>query len=233
MSGILSKDSIIVNGINSNTIGLYIDTPPVPPVAQQRYTEYQTGADTDGVSLDDTFENIRLTVTAYQFFTENFDNRIVYNFLKDAKTLQTSRFSDYLYRVQKLSVSNPESSYDGRRIRYQITFDCRPFKYSVENPMENISAGTVTNSGSRYSQPIWAITGTGDVSLIVNSAYFTIAGLDGTAVVDCEKMIAYTQNEIINPRTTGNFPFLAVGDNSVSWNGEISRVALQKNERWY
>lgn len=231
--GLTGKDYIIINGVSSDTVGLYIDTPPVPPIAQQRYTDYQTGTDTDAVSPDDTFENIKVSVTAYQFFPENFDNRAVYNFVKNPKTLQTSRFDDWEYRVQKLLVSAPESQHDGKRIRYRFDFECKPFKYAIENHLGTISAGTITNSGNRYSRPVWLIEGSGDISLTVNGETFTISGVDGSTCIDCEKMIAYTQSTIITPNTTGKFPFLASGANSVSWSGNITKVMLKKNERWY
>ncbi|MBR1527667.1 MAG: hypothetical protein IJ642_00015 [Oscillospiraceae bacterium] len=231
---IISSDYIIVNGISSNTIGLYIDTPPVPPMAQQRYTEYQTGADTDGVSPDDTFENIRLTVTAYQFFSENFDNTVIYDYLKNAKTLRTSRFSNYEYRVQKLSGVQTESQHNGKKIKYQINFDCKPFKYAVENPMEDISQGTIINTGNRYCKPVWTITGEGEEAhLIVNGEVLKIFNLHDTLAIDCEKMLAYYPNAIANSSTLGNFPFLAPGDNTISWTNQITRVTCQKNERWY
>lgn len=233
---IVSGDYILINGISSNTVGLYIDTPPVPPMAKQRYTQYQTGADTDSVSPDDSFENITLTVNAYQFFAESFDNRAVYDFLKNAETLQTSRFVNFLYKVQKFSVQNPQASFDGKKIQYRIDFECEPFKYAVENSLQTISAGTITNLGNRYSRPVWVVTGNGggDCILTVNGAEFKIGGnLNTACCVDCQRMMAYTSTAVVTQTTTGKFPFLAVGENTVSWNANIASVALQKNERWY
>lgn len=236
MANVISPDYILINGISSNTVGLYIDTPPVPPMAHQRYQQYQVGADTDIVSPDDSFENIKITVNAFQFFPENFDNRAIYEFLKDAQTLQTSRFHNFLYRIQKLTVQNPESSNNGKKIRYRIDFECEPFKYAVENPMEDISQGTVQNSGNRYSRPIWTVTGNGggDCRLTVNGSEFWIFNnLNETACIDTQKMIVYTESEIITQKTSGKLPFLSAGENSVSWNENVSGVTLQKNERWY
>lgn len=236
MDNIISPDYILINGISSNTVGLYIDTPPVPPMAHQRYTQYQVGADTDIVSSDDSFENIKITVNAFQFFPENFDNRTIYEFLKDAQTLQTSRFHNFLYRIQKLTVQNPESSHNGKKIRYRIDFECEPFKYAVENPMEDISQGSITNFGDRYSRPVWTVTGNGggDCILTVNGEEFKIFNnLNEAACLDGERMMVYTNSQIITQHTSGNLPFLAVGENSVSWNENVSRVTLQKNERWY
>ena len=229
------KDFIIIDGVSSDTVGLYIDTVPVPPMAQQRYTEYQAGGDTDGVSPDDTFENIKIPIIAYQLFPENFDNRDVYNFLKSPKMLQTSRFDNYYYKVQKLTVSQPESDHNGQRIKYQITFDCKPFKYSIDNPMLDLGDNhTVVNSGNRYSRPIWTITGqSGETHFGVNGQTLTIFNLHGTLAIDCERMLAYYESEIANASTIGQFPFLNVGENSVYWDNDITRVTVQKNERWY
>lgn len=234
MSAILSSDYIILNGISSNSVGLYIDTPPVPPMSQQRYTDYQTGADTDGVSQDNTFENIRLSVVAYQFFPENFDNRAVYKYFENPKTLQTSRFNNFQYRVQKLNAIIPESSHNGRKIKYTIDFECQPFKYAIENPMEDISQGIIHNNGDRYCRPVWTITGTGEEAhFIVNGEVLKIFGLHDTLAIDCEKMLAYYPNVLANSSTLGKFPFLDSGENTVTWTSQITRVTLQKNERWY
>ena len=240
MDNLISQDYILINGNSSHDAGLWIDTPPVPPMAKQRYTQYQTGADTDSVIPDDSFENISIKITAYQFFAENFDNRNIYHFLKNAQTLQTSRFSDFYYKVLKVFVQNPESSHNGSRIQYQIEFECEPFKYAVENPMENISSGTITNSGNRYSRPLWVVTPVYGLAedatcdLIVNGETFVIYnGLQVPCCIDCQRMAVYTETEIITQRTSGKFPFLASGENSVSWNANIASVALQKNERWY
>lgn len=236
-----SPDYILINGKSSHDVGLWIDTPPVPPMAKQRYTQYQTGADTDSVLPDDSFENIIIKVTAYQFFTPDFDNRKIYNFLKDAKTLQTSRFHDFYYNVLKVYVNSPESSSNGSRIKYQIEFECEPFKYSTSNIMQEIeNQATVINSGNRYSRPLWVVTpieeiqSEGICDLTVNGETFRIYnGLDTPCCIDCQRMVVYTNTEIITQRATGKFPFLASGENIISWNSNIESVSLQKFERWY
>jgi len=241
MGALISQDYILINGNSSHDVGLWIDTPPVPPMAKQRYTQYQTGADTDSVISDDSFENIIVKITAYQFFTPDFDNRKIYHFLKDAKTLQTSRFSDFYYKVLKVFVQNPESSHNGSRIKYQIEFECEPFKYSISNIMQEISPGIILNSGNRYCRPLWVVVpdaehigDEGRCELKVNGETFTIFnGLKVPCCIDCQKIAVYTETEIITQRTSGKFPFLASGENSVNWNENIASVSLQKFERWY
>ena len=51
MGVIQSADYFIVNDVSSASVGLYVDTPPVPPMAKQRVTTWQTGMDADGQYL--------------------------------------------------------------------------------------------------------------------------------------------------------------------------------------
>lgn len=233
---IVSPDSFYINDVSSETVGLYVDTPPVPPMAKQRYTQSQVGADSDMITPDDSFESIQITIKCYTFFREDFDNRDIYGFVFGAKTLKTSRFEDCYYKVQSVSVSQPASAHNGQRVMYNITFTCKPFKYAVDNDREDVEINTtVDNFGNRYSKPSFSIEGTGDITLVVQGQTFTITGLNGTAIIDSEKRIAYTNTEIINQNTNGDFPILYPGLNTVYWEGTgtVTRVTVQKNVRWY
>ena len=61
MADITSRDYFLLDGVSSATVGLYVDTPPIPPLAKLRYTTWQTGIDMDNASPDDVFENITLS----------------------------------------------------------------------------------------------------------------------------------------------------------------------------
>ena len=186
------------------------------------------------ITPDDSFESIQVVVKCYTFFPQDFDNRDIYGFIFPAKTLKTSRFSDCFYKVQSVSVSSPKSIQNGQRVQYDITFTCEPFKYAVENPRVDVVNGTnVHNTGNRFAKPSYTIEGTGDVALITSGVPFSITGLNGVATIDSEKGLAYTATDIINVYTSGNFPLLMPGQNVVGWTGNVSRVTVQKNERWY
>ena len=218
---LISGDSITVNGVSSATVGLYIDTPPVPPMARQRVTSWSTGIDVDDSAPDDVWEDITLSFTGYVFFRKtDFDLAAVYAFLADAKTLAFSRFSGRYFKVRQVGQIAPAAQYDGERIRIPLQFVCAPFKYHTSNDPVTPS-GTITNPGTRYSRPVYAITHSGACKLTVNGEELTIAaGAASPIYIDAQRMIAYETNGLNQTKyTTGFFPFLQPGINTISTTG--------------
>jgi len=233
---ILSDDYIIVNGISSDEVGIYIDTPPVPPMAQQRYTTYEVSMDEDRTSPDDTFEDMSLRITFFTFYNEeDFNNNDIYAYFVGAETLQFSRYSGYYFKVRQFRLNTPTVDYNGKRVKYTVDFTVAPFKYSTDNEQISVASGDIiTNSGTRYSRPIYYITANvKGFTFYVNGESFYVpnASTDGEIVVDCERMIVYQNNEMIF-ETVGKFPFLAVGENQITYDDDIS-ISVKKNERWY
>ena len=89
-----SQDWFKINGISSYTVKIYVDTPSVPPMAQQRFSTYQVGADEDVTYPDDIFDDIIYSLTFYTF-RNDFDNTDIYSFLSNAQTLEISRLPRY------------------------------------------------------------------------------------------------------------------------------------------
>ena len=171
---ITSPDYFYVNGVSSETVGLYVDTPPVPPMAVQRVTSWSTGIDMDYSTPDDVWENISVPVRAFVFFPESFDMGAVYAFLANARTLQLSRFSGRYLKVVQVSGIEPSTSYDGQRIEIVIEFTCKPFKYHNVNEEYTLDSNEhilLENPGTRYSRPLYKINHSlgGETTLKVNN----------------------------------------------------------------
>lgn len=247
MASIISPDSFILDGVSSASVGLYVDTPPVPPLAKQKYTTWQNAADSDGCTPDDVFNNITLTFSCYYFFAEDFDLSALYSFLQDKKILQYSRMPDRFFKIRQLSGITPAQQYDGKRIKLSISFICDPFKYHIVNEWITPENNVVTNPGTRYSRPIYKITHSGACAISVNNQVLQIAqkvttvNSDGTTTdeysaspiyVDAEKMVAYDGNNTNQTKfTTGPFPYLSPGENLVTVSG--CTVEIQGNWRDY
>lgn len=231
-----SKDWFKINGISSDTLGIYVDTPSVPPMAKQRYTTYQTGTDEDGTSPDNTYENISYSLVFYTFNRESFDNSDIYAFLANPEILQISRLNDFYFKVREISLDNPENVSKGMKIRYRINFRLAPFKYFVSNPEIAVTSGDIiTNKGTRYSRPSLKIVASGDIKITVNNESFEVKGLteNQEIVIDSSRYITYSGNNLFHNKTVGKYPLLAVGDNFISYEGNISSVKITKNERCY
>jgi phage-related protein len=234
---ITSPDYFLLDGVSSATVGLYVDTPPIPPLAQQRYTQWQTGKDMDSSSPDDVWGNITLTFRCFIFLqNDDFDLSAVYNFVRGAKTLQYSRFADRYFKIQQIGGITPSQSHDGNKIALTIQFVCSPFKYHTTNPEITPEDFTITNPGTRYSRPTYKITQVRDnygnlisqVAIVVNGQRLEVKfppavnDFPYTIVIDSERMIAY--NNSVNASgghdnfmryTFGFFPFLSPGNNAI------------------
>lgn len=231
-----SPDYFIINGVSSREIAdIYVDTPSVPPMAQQRYTTYQNGEDEDGTSPDNTFENISYSLIFYTFNRENFDNTDIYAFISDAETLEISRLNGYYFKVREVHPEPPENIAKGLKIRYKINFMLAPFKYFTDNPEIAIKSGDIVrNNGTRYSKPIFKFTADGDIKISVNDETFEVTNISNQEIIiDSSRYITYSGNNLFYNQTSGKYPFLAVGDNIISWEGNISNMKIIKNERCY
>lgn len=229
MANINSTDYFTLDGVSSASVGLYVDTPPVPPMAKQRYTTWAGALDSDGCSPDDVFENITLNFDCYCFFTENFSLAPLYAFLQGKSTLQFSRFPDRFFKIRQVNGITPAQQFDGKRIKMNVSFVCSPFKYHTSNSEITPQNSSITNPGTRFSRPVYKITNnsaggmvykqTGSIS--VNGQTLTVDFVDSfsqrTIVVDAERMIAYenSTHENWTRHTSGLFPFLSPGENAI------------------
>lgn len=152
-----SKDYIIINNDrNSNDYGLYIDTPLPPPRAKRRYSRIEVAGRDDIVTGTDTHEDVSYTITGYVFSDgKSFNNNRIYELFKDAKTLEISRYEGFYFKINEVEEIIPESSYDGSKVSYAITFSLAPFKYSLVPTESEISTAytEVNNGGSAYIAP--------------------------------------------------------------------------------
>lgn len=229
---VVTNDYFYINGVRNDSVGLSCDTPPIPAMAVQDYTEWTTGADSPKASPDGTFSTVSYTLTAYVFLAETpHDNADIYAYFADARTLSLSRLPGYYFKVLKVNGITPTVKYDGRSIAYKISLTLAPFRYFMENPEQSVEY-SISNPGTRYSRPLYKITnrtaGLTTVTLTVNNQAFVLTGLtdsDAIIFIDAEKMLCYsktaesaTATTNLIPKSTGQIPFLASGVNAAAVN---------------
>ena len=116
-----------------------------------------------------------------------------------------------------------------------IRFECEPFKrlYPPEPKITLTAAGTVMNKGTVRAFPVIKITGSGDITLTCNSDTVTITDVDTSVTLDSGARIALDKDgENFLEKTSGMFPKLERGENSISWTGTVTSVEIQRNQRW-
>jgi phage-related protein len=147
-----------------------------------------------------------------------------------------SRFPDYYFKIKKTSLQAADGSGYGKRIDYSLALTIAPFRYTVDNEQITLASGdSIVNSHTRYSKPEFEITGTGDITLTVNGAEFTVKGLETnqTIIIDSSRHITYSGDTLLIGKTEGKYPLLDVGSNTVSWTGTVSSIKYKGNWRDY
>lgn len=93
----------------------------------------------------------------------------------------------------------------------------------------------VNNTGNYLAKPVIAITGAGTIGLIVNGKKtfnYTFPDGEDTVVIDSERQDAYVGLVLKNRNMNGEFPIFEIGENTISWEGNISSIKISSKSRW-
>ncbi len=89
------------------------------------------------------------------------------------------------------------------------------------------SSGSITNPENYESQPYIKITGSGTVTLTINSKAYKINSISSYIELDSEFMSAYKGSTLCNNQIAfTEFPLLQPGSNTISWTGSVSRIEI-------
>lgn len=226
MSTITYKDIV------SSDIGIMINRVVVPPSSVE---DYQM------IAIPGRPEPIRsnlktrqpIMITAEATIVEDNMLRQIYSTFQGVGQLIISTEPDKYYNASA-QVITPDNI-----VRYMnkitLGFECQPFAYAVNNdPVEleiSGSAATIDVGGGYCCQPIYQITGSGDITLSVNGAApLTLYNVDGYVTVDTALMMCHKNG--LHVKSSGKLPFLSPGTNMISWSSNVTAVEVTKNERW-
>ena len=149
--------------------------------------------------------------------------------------MQFSTEPDKVYRV---TISNKISIAQMMRMfqKFQVIMDTQPFKYRA-NPLRDdleLTAPTIIrNGGTVYSEPIITVYGSGNITLNINGTDFPLYGVNGYITIDSEMMEVFKGNSNQNSKYGGEtFPRFEVGENAISWTGNVTKIEIQPKWRW-
>ena len=242
MANYTSDYSFTIDGKSSDDFGIFVSTLQPVPHAQQRYT---TGYTREPFGIpDDVFEPINYGIDFYKFFPEDMDDSALRAFLVNGQTLQLSTYPDVYFKILTMNVTETSGTADNRRINYHLSFTLKPFRYGLDNAWITLEQGdTVENVGTWYSKPIIELyKAFGTVTITINDVDYVFTGMthDGggsrpgldRVYIDSQRLIVYNgENEMYIGRDNGRFPRLEVGENVISWSGEVEAVKIKTNWR--
>lgn len=109
------------------------------------------------------------------------------------------------------------------------------FTLAVTMASNSFSEIALTNRGNAISRPTVTVYGSGNVELAINAVTVLSFSIDGGYItVDAEEMNAYRGNELMNRRVTGDYADLRlnVGENVLSWSGDVTGIRVEDFSRW-
>lgn len=109
------------------------------------------------------------------------------------------------------------------------------FTLSVTMASDSFNQIALTNRGNVVSRPTVIVYGSGNVELAINAVTvlsFSIEG--GSITIDAEEMNAYHGDALMNRHVTGDYADLRlnVGENVLSWNGDVTGIKVEDFSRW-
>lgn len=224
--------TITYSGVSSDTLGIMVNQIIVPPSSVEEYEMIKIPGRPEPLRSNlKTRQPIMITVEAT--IVEDNMLRQIYSTFQGVGQLIISTEPDKYYNASA-QVITPDNI---ARYMNKITlgFECQPFAYAVSNDPVGLeisgSAATIDVGGGYYCQPIYRITGSGDITLSVNGASpLTLYNVNGSVTVDTALMMCHKNG--VHVKNSGKLPFLSPGTNMVSWSSNVTAVEVIKNERW-
>lgn len=232
----LYKPYFIFRGKNSLDMGVIVTSMPDVYKPKRRVSTEEIPGRNGVLHVDDgTYENYSKVVECAVVERANLDG--ICAWLNGSGEAIFSTEPDKVYRVR---VDNQISI--GKMLQYfqkfQVTFDTYPFKYSVNAADDFVmltKPSLLRNRGTVAAEPKIKIYGTGSVTLIINGKEYRLDGLQKSVVLESEMMevldgagVTYT------PPVLGDdlFPKLEVGNNEISWTGDVEKIEIEPRWRW-
>lgn len=220
----------IFKGVSSRDYGV-LEQSPMPPKAMQTQKTIAIPNRVEPLFVDNR-EFSPITINAVLGITDKTKIDGIYSWLHGEGELIISKDLDKYYKATCYSDISPQYL-SARFGKIPIKFLCKPFRYAVANDViEVTSPQTLTVGGSYPCEPIYKITGNGNINFIVNGETLELKNIDGHIIVDVPRKLAYKGDIVLVNKTVGQYPMLSAGSNSISWTGTVSKVEITKNERW-
>lgn len=140
------------------------------------------------------------------------------------KCYRASVFEDVRYSRAKYG----NRFYDTAR----VVFNCQPYLYEAKERTHTFTtSGTLTNPGTATSLPLIQVSGIGTCVFSVAGQQITLTGVSSAVYIDCEAGYVYTSGGTATAMQ-GEFPELAIGDNTVTLTSGVSSLVITPRWRW-
>jgi predicted phage tail component-like protein len=231
-------------GKNSFTdFGIIIAKRPNLPSPKRRVAYIEVPGRDSNLRYDEgTYEDITLSVECTikgDNLMERLDSIKAWLYSACEGDLIFSFQTDKKYRAQVVNSIDIKQAYKICS-SFVVVWNCRPFKYQISSQQITVNTGagiTIVNPGSIAARPMIKAYCVGNGRFKINSAEVALTGLTSQFItLDSELEEAYfTENGVTkngNNLIAGEFPLLSIGNNTITFSGNITKLEITPNWRW-
>ena len=132
--------------------------------------------------------------------------------------------NSFYYKVK--SVTNSSKTYDGWLYKTNLKMLVEPFKYLYDEKITILKNTTIENKGDISSEPYLKIYGNGNLKIKINSELLEFLDVVDYIEIDCEELECFKDNVELNNKFIGDFPVLNVGENTIEFIENITKVEI-------
>lgn len=226
-------------GKNSYTdFGIIISKRPSMPSPKRRVSYIEIPGRDSNLRYDEgTYEDITIAVECSikgNNIAEKLDDIKAWLFGLGESDLIFSFQDDKRYKAQVVNAIDFKQVFKYTSI-FPIIFNCRPFKYAVQNNIFTITQNgtSIINTGTLKSEPIISVYGSGKISLKVNETIVDLTDISGKIILNSIIQDAYNEaGDNLNSKVNGDFIILKTGSNKFEWAGSVTKIEVLPNWRW-
>ena len=228
------EKKLIFNNICSEELGIIVVEGPPEVLAQEEYEEIIIeGRNGTLIENKGTFPNVEksfilTTIDLDQDIDLMIEKIKIWLFnIKDNKLLYAipNRYNIVKKVIIEEDIKTTFEEYGD----FKIKFLCEPFYYDLlEKNITITEKGTkFYNKGDFNSNPKIVIYGTGDLQLTINDTTVQINNVDERVLLDSKLFLCLDKdNNNKSIDMIGNFPTLDIGENTITWVGNITKLDI-------
>ena len=228
------EKKLIFNNICSEELGIIVVEGPPEVLTQEEYEEIIIeGRNGTLIENKGTFPNVE---KSFILTTIDLDQDIDLMIEKIKMWLFNIKDNKLLYAipnryniVKKVVIEEDIKTTFEEYGDFKIKFLCEPFYYDLlEKNITITEKGTkFYNKGDFNSNPKIVIYGTGDLQLTINDTTVQINNVDERVLLDSKLFLCLDKdNNNKSIDMIGNFPTLDIGENTITWVGNITKLDI-------
>lgn len=222
------KKTLVWNGIKAENMGVKIISLPPIQLSTERITEEEV-AGRDG-SLTD-FDGYSPDTKPVLCDFRGANTQRLLSLLKGKGEVIFGNMPDRYYKARINNTVPLDQVIQNELYNFPIQFRCQPFGYLIDGKdVITLTTGTTLNhsKATHISLPLLTVYGTGACSVTINGRTFNITEIGGSITIDSDIQQVLSGKGIY---MTGKFPYLDIGENQITWSGNINHVDFRPNWR--